>query len=234
MNLHDYFERGASRNDADVAVEEADGSSLTYGELVRLSDRVRDRLTSLGVEPGDRVGLYLRKSIDTVASIFGVLKAGAAYVPVDPRRPPCATPTSSTTARSRRRSSRGDSSATLEAVLANAAGFRRSSSSTRLGGGADSAARSTPSMADAPAPPSRRRVSPDERPRLHPLHLRLDRQAEGRDAQRTRTPSASSTGAREAFEPTPADRFSSHAPFHFDLSILDIYTPLQARRDAWS
>lgn len=87
MNLHDYFERGASKNETGVAVEEADGSSLTYGELVRLSDRVRDRLIEMGVEPGDRVGLYLRKTIDTVASILGVLKAGAAYVPVDPTAP---------------------------------------------------------------------------------------------------------------------------------------------------
>ncbi len=38
--------------------------------------------------PGDRVGVYLRKSIDTVASLYGVLKAGAAYVPVDPGAPP--------------------------------------------------------------------------------------------------------------------------------------------------
>ena len=37
---------------------------------------------------GDRVGLYLHKSIDTLAVIFGALKAGAAYVPVDPGAPP--------------------------------------------------------------------------------------------------------------------------------------------------
>ncbi len=36
--------------------------------------------------PGDRVGIYVHKSIDAVAAIFGILKAGAAYVPVDPLR----------------------------------------------------------------------------------------------------------------------------------------------------
>jgi len=35
----------------------------------------------MGGRPGDRVGLYLRKSIDAVAAISGILKAGAAYVP---------------------------------------------------------------------------------------------------------------------------------------------------------
>jgi non-ribosomal peptide synthetase component F len=41
----------------------------------------------LGVRPRDRVGIYLPKSIDSVASIFGILKIGAAYVPVDPTAP---------------------------------------------------------------------------------------------------------------------------------------------------
>ncbi len=41
----------------------------------------------MGVRPGDRVGIYLRKSIDAVAAIYGILKAGAAYVPVDPGAP---------------------------------------------------------------------------------------------------------------------------------------------------
>ena len=47
-----------------------------------------DRATVLierGVAPGDRVGLYLDKSIEAVAAIYGALKARAAYVPLDPR-----------------------------------------------------------------------------------------------------------------------------------------------------
>ena len=61
---------------------------ITYRELDALSDRLRDRLRALGVRRGDRVGIYMRKSIDAVAAIFGILKAGAAYVPVDPGAPP--------------------------------------------------------------------------------------------------------------------------------------------------
>ena len=41
------------------------------------------------------------------------------------------------------------------------------------------------------------------------------------------TPPASLTGAPTCFNPTKHDRFSSHAPFHFDLSILDIYVSLK-------
>jgi acyl-CoA synthetase (AMP-forming)/AMP-acid ligase II len=70
-----------------VAVEDQRGS-IRYDELDSLSDRMRDRLAERGCGPGDRVGIYLRKSIDSVAAMFGILKAGAAYVPVDPFGPP--------------------------------------------------------------------------------------------------------------------------------------------------
>src|SRR4029077_10879878 len=77
----------ASRFPDNVAIEEAESGSICYGKLARLSDRVRDRLLQLRVEPGDRVGICIRKSADAVASIFGIMKAGAAYVPADPTAP---------------------------------------------------------------------------------------------------------------------------------------------------
>ena len=71
-----------------VAVEDpASNGTMTYAQLMEQSDRLRDRLFHLGVRPRDRVGIWLTKSIDAVAAIFGVLKAGAAYVPVDPHAP---------------------------------------------------------------------------------------------------------------------------------------------------
>ena len=45
-------------------------------------------LVRSGVRPGDRVGIYGHKSVGTVVALFGILKAGAAYVPVDPDAPP--------------------------------------------------------------------------------------------------------------------------------------------------
>ncbi len=79
--------RGEGRDTNAAVVDALTGASIDYGSLDRLSDRLRDRLVHLGVKPGDRVGAYLRKSIDGVASIFGILKSGAAYVPVDPTAP---------------------------------------------------------------------------------------------------------------------------------------------------
>src|SRR5262245_12233705 len=85
-NLVRYLDASAKRRPDHPAVEEAD-HSITYGELAALSDRVCRRLRQDGVRAKDRVGIYLHKSIDSVASIFGILKAGATYVPVDPLAP---------------------------------------------------------------------------------------------------------------------------------------------------
>ena len=88
QGLHQLLEASASRFPTRVAVEESDGGSLSYAELESLSDRVRDRLHAIGVKPGDRVGMCLKKSADAVASLFGIMKAGGAYVPVDSTAPP--------------------------------------------------------------------------------------------------------------------------------------------------
>ncbi|HLI43125.1 MAG TPA: amino acid adenylation domain-containing protein [Acidimicrobiales bacterium] len=61
---------------------------LSYRELDDLSARLAGVLSSLGVRPGARVGLHLEKSIEAVAAVHGVLRAGGAYVPVDPGAPP--------------------------------------------------------------------------------------------------------------------------------------------------
>ena len=60
---------------------------LTYAQLDALSNRVAGLLIKRGVTPGDCVGLCLRRSIEMVAGLLGILKAGAAYVPLDPAYP---------------------------------------------------------------------------------------------------------------------------------------------------
>jgi amino acid adenylation domain-containing protein len=60
---------------------------LTYGELDRLSNQVARALLARGVQPGDRVGILIPKSAASVVAMFGVLKAGACYVPLDPGSP---------------------------------------------------------------------------------------------------------------------------------------------------
>src|SRR5438874_2679721 len=87
QGLHQLFVGSTHRYAERVAIVEPGEGNATYGELARLSDRVRDRLRARGVRAGDRVGIFMRKSIDAVATIYGILKAGAAYVPVDPSAP---------------------------------------------------------------------------------------------------------------------------------------------------
>src|SRR5215468_2057165 len=85
--LHEFLVHSEQLYPDQPAVEEPGYRTLTYRGLSILSDRLRDRLSALGVSKGDRVGIYMRKSIDAVASIFGILKTGAAYTPVDPGAP---------------------------------------------------------------------------------------------------------------------------------------------------
>src|SRR5262245_55918901 len=85
--LSELLDHAARRFPDRPAVEESHAESLSYSGLARLSDRLRDRLARCGVRPQDRVGICLPKSADTVAALFGILKTGAAYVPVDPTAP---------------------------------------------------------------------------------------------------------------------------------------------------
>ena len=68
-----------------IAFEE---QRLAYGDLDRLSDRLAHALIELGVRPGDRVAILSPKSPGSLNAIHGILKAGAAYVPLDPNAPP--------------------------------------------------------------------------------------------------------------------------------------------------
>ena len=61
--------------------------SLTYAELDGLSNQVARALLAQGVAPGDRVGIFAPKSAAAVVALFGVLKAGACYIPLDPKSP---------------------------------------------------------------------------------------------------------------------------------------------------
>lgn len=85
--LHKLLTESAERNPAKLAVV-GPGGSLSYEQLERLSNQIARQLREGGVRPGDRVGLFLNKRVEGVAALLGVQKAGAAYVPVDPHSPP--------------------------------------------------------------------------------------------------------------------------------------------------
>ena len=64
------------------------GKSLTYEELALRSSSLARVLREQGVRRGDRVGIFMNKSIESAISLYGIMKAGAAYVPLDPFAPP--------------------------------------------------------------------------------------------------------------------------------------------------
>ncbi len=63
------------------------GASLTFAELERRSNRLARHLRSLGAGSGTLVGILLERSLDVLVGLLGILKAGAAYVPLDPAYP---------------------------------------------------------------------------------------------------------------------------------------------------
>jgi amino acid adenylation domain-containing protein len=86
MCVHQAFERVASRAPQAPAVI-AGGETFTYGDIDTGSNRLAHLLLSRGVGLGDRVAIYLDRTIDVPVTLLGVLKAGAAYVPLDPSHP---------------------------------------------------------------------------------------------------------------------------------------------------
>ncbi|WP_350307859.1 AMP-binding protein, partial [Photorhabdus viridis] len=61
--------------------------SLSYGELNRRANRLAHHLLALGVQPDDRVAICVERSLEMVVGLLGILKAGAAYLPLDPAYP---------------------------------------------------------------------------------------------------------------------------------------------------
>lgn len=209
-----------------VAVCTPEGASLTYRELAELSDRLRDRLVHLGVRKGDRVGMRLHKSIDAVVSIFGILKAGAAYVPVDAESP----------------ATRGafiHNNCEIKALITEQAlATEFLSELAKLG------AQPASLILDTAGSTSPMRDLLDSMGELGAVTDTGSCEVGGGDIAYILYTSGSTGNPKgvvlthgnalsfvdwcsDTFSPVAEDRFSSHAPFHFDLSILDIYLSLK-------
>ena len=64
-----------------------DGDQLTYAQLDRLSNKIANMLLESGLQRGQFVSLFMDRSLDTIISLLGVIKAGGVYVPLDPAHP---------------------------------------------------------------------------------------------------------------------------------------------------
>jgi amino acid adenylation domain-containing protein len=84
--VHKLFERCAARSPGRVALTLGD-SSLTYAGLADRSTMIAAQLRKYGVGKGDLVGVFLDRSFDLIATFIAILKADAAYVPIDTNYP---------------------------------------------------------------------------------------------------------------------------------------------------
>jgi amino acid adenylation domain-containing protein len=189
--------------------------TATYAELDALSWQMAARLRDMGVQRGDRVAVSMPKSINAVVSLLGAMRAGAAYVPIDLSAPA-----------GRNRFIAQNCDVCAVCVDEPRADMYRYDGGPQL---LVFPAEATDDygaawLAECSAAPC------DTQPNLDDLAYILYTSGS------TGTPKGVVHTHRSALSfvhwaasllaPRSGDRFSSHAPFHFDLSILDLYVPL--------
>ncbi|MCA1682481.1 MAG: amino acid adenylation domain-containing protein [Actinobacteria bacterium] len=84
--MHERFEERAALAPTAVALV-YEGETLTYAQLNERANRLAHHLRARGAGPESMVALFLEPSLEMIVAILGVLKAGAAYVPIDPEYP---------------------------------------------------------------------------------------------------------------------------------------------------
>lgn len=224
--LHPMLTASARRRPDHVAVVEPDAGQITYRALDELTDRLRDRLAKMGVRRGDRVGVYLTKSIDSVASLFGAMKAGAAYVPVDPTAPPSRNAYIFNNCQVRAIVVEDRLAGPLADELAKLGPVPPMIRLDGVGAGRplDGALAALQRTDPAPAVPT---ASPDPDDLGYILYTSGSTGKPKGVMLSHRNATCFVNWCSDIVEPRDDDRFSSHAPFHFDLSIFDLYVPLK-------
>ncbi len=211
--LTDWLEHFAARTSGALAAADNFGHRLTYEQLNELASRLAHRLHDMGVRRGDRVGKCLPKCINSAVSIYGILKAGAAYVPVDYSAPA-------------ERNSFIFQNCNAKVVITDDPRARTLEGvAPPLAFPSDATAGIGAVWLDAQNP-NWRTSDPSGLNDLAYILYTSGSTGVPKGVMHNHSSAISFVEwSRDTFRPTSSDRFSSHAPFHFDLSVLDLYVP---------
>jgi amino acid adenylation domain-containing protein len=200
-----------------LAVQDSN-NKMTYRELDSLSNQISRALVKLGVCFGDRVGIWLEKSTYTVAVMQAVLRLGAVYVPLDPLAPIF-----------RIRSIISDCTIQALVTTEKRAGSVLTDDLEHIsclcinGNWQEFDWQDVLSLSDKPIDKSR--VTNDDTAYILYTSGSTGK-PKGVCISHLNALAFINWAARE-LQVTSADRFSNHAPFHFDLSVLDLYVAFQ-------
>ena len=209
------------------------GERLTYAELDDHSSRLAALLAAHGVARGARVGFMLPKTPRSIVAIFGILKAGGVYVPIDAASPPGRVAYIVRDCGIRHLITRGEHAAALAGALAEAGGsggeldlvLRTDGDGTAAGAPAAAARPWSDITGFEPLPPD---PSGCETDLAYVLYTSGSTGAPKGVMISHRASLTFIDWAHDRFAVTARDVVSSHAPLHFDLSIFDIFATIKA------
>ena len=222
--VHDLVVNSAERVPERTAVVDGE-RSLTYGELDASANRLAHLLAAHGVRHGDRVGLYLEKSLEAVVGIYAILKAGATYVPLDPAAPPARLGAIARDAGLRCLVTGTEKADQWESLVAEGAPLEVLVvlNATDEMAGPDGVQILTSSALGALPDDSPSDVPRSNADLAYILYTSGSTGVPKGVMLSHLNAMAFVDWAAEEFQVTEADRLSSHAPLHFDLSVLDLY-----------